>query len=150
MQLKWQCKSFKDLSVEEFFKIIFLREQVFVVEQKCAYQDCDHKDLDSYHLMGWYGNELVAYLRIIKPGISYKEVSIGRVVVSPEHREKGLGFLLMEEGIRVALAKYHSGIIRISAQQYLIPFYESLSFSTTGEGYLEDDIPHIEMVYGEG
>jgi len=150
MQLTWISKPFEELSTEELFKIIFLREHVFVVEQKCAYQDCDYKDLDSYHLMGWYGDELVAYLRIIKAGISYKEVSIGRVVVSPEHRKKGLGFLLMQEGIRVALAKYNSGIIRISAQQYLIPFYESLSFSTTGEGYLEDDIPHIEMVYGEG
>lgn len=145
--LNWLVKAYKDLSKDELFDIYFLRQEVFVVEQECPYQDCDYKDKSSYHLLGYDNDVLVAYLRIVEPGISFQDASIGRVVTKATHRRVGLGKVLMLKGIESAVQLYSSEVIRISAQQYLIPFYESLNFKTEGEGYLEDDIPHIEMVY---
>ena len=150
MSLKAQSvilKSFQDLDKEELYKFLQLRIEVFVVEQNCPYQDCDHKDKLSFHLLGYYNGVLVAYLRIVDPGISFKEVSIGRVVTKAKYRGQGLGKVLMLKAIESVIRLYDSHAIRISAQQYLTPFYESLNFITVGEGYLEDDIPHIEMIH---
>tara|TARA_B110000438_G_C15563640_1_gene542240 strand:- start:180 stop:635 length:456 start_codon:yes stop_codon:yes gene_type:complete len=148
-ELKWFIKSFKDLNSDEFFDMYYLRQEVFVVEQNCPYQDCDEKDKNSYHLLAYDGDILVAYLRIVEPGYSYFEASIGRVVTKLEYRGKGIGNILMTKGIESVQSLYHTPTVRISAQQYLIPFYTSLKFETVGESYLEDDIPHIEMVYRE-
>jgi ElaA protein len=147
VELKWFIKSFKDLNSDELFDMYYLRQEVFVVEQNCPYQDCDEKDKNSFHLLAYDGEILVAYLRIVEPGISYDEPSIGRVVTKSTYRGKGLGKLLMEKGIEQVLSIFIKPDLRISAQQYLIPFYESLMFTTVGDGYLEDDIPHIEMIY---
>ena len=148
-ELKWLIKSFEGLKSDELFDIYFLRQEVFVVEQNCPYQDCDEKDKNSYHLLAYDGEVLVAYLRIVEPGYSYKEPSIGRVVTKLEYRGKGIGNILMTKGIEAVYSLYHVPTVRISAQKYLIPFYTSLKFETVGESYLEDDIPHIEMVYRE-
>ncbi len=145
MQLKWVFKKFDELVAAELYAIIQLRNEVFVVEQNCVYQDADDKDQKSYHLAGWDGEILVAYTRIIPPGISYTQASIGRVVTSTKYRKTGVGKILMQESISKAFNLFNCTEIKIGAQVYLTKFYESLGFFKTGNEYLEDGIPHIEM-----
>ncbi len=147
MQLAWKYTSFNDLTVNELYKILQLRNEVFVVEQNCIYQDADNKDNVSFHLTGWEGAKLVAYCRILPPGISYPEASIGRVVSSPAYRDKGFGRELMKVAITKTLAQFSCNKITISAQLYLQQFYSTLGFVAEGETYLEDDIPHIKMKF---
>lgn len=147
MQLKWKLNYFKELSTEELYTILQLRNEVFVVEQNCVYQDADNKDSISFHLSGWDGGNLVAYCRILPPGVSYTEASIGRVVSSPEYRNKGYGKQLMNEAIIHTLAQFECNTIKISAQLYLQKFYEQLGFVKLSDSYLEDNIPHIEMLF---
>jgi ElaA protein len=143
MELK--CKDFSELTTTELFEIYRLRAAVFVVEQNCAYQDVDEKDLRSYHLTLHENNALIGYLRIIIPGGSYPEPSIGRVVVAAHRRRNGAGRKLMEEGLREAERIFGKKEIVISAQTYLEKFYASMGFVSEGLQYLEDDIPHIQM-----
>jgi ElaA protein len=145
--MTFRLKKFSELNVSELYELLKLRAEVFVVEQKCAYQDLDGKDQDSLHLLGYENKDLVAYARLVKPGISYKEASIGRVVVSPVCRKKKYGYLLMEQALRDCELNFSAEQIVISAQQYLEKFYCSLGFATESEPYLEDDIPHIKMRY---
>jgi ElaA protein len=147
MQLKWKLNYFKELSTEELYTILQLRNEVFVVEQNCVYQDADSKDSISFHLSGWDGVNLVAYCRILPPGVSYTEASIGRVVSSPQYRNKGYGKQLMNEAIIHTLAQFECNTIKISAQLYLQKFYEQLGFVKLSDSYLEDNIPHIEMLF---
>lgn len=145
--MKWSCKTFKDLSLDEFHDIIQLRETVFVVEQNCPYLDVDGKDKEALHVFGEHEGKIVATTRILKPGKSYDEVAIGRVVTSPIVRGTGMGKQLMEESMN--FVKLHFGVvpIRISAQTYLLKYYKLFGFIETGEEYLEDNIPHMEMLY---
>lgn len=145
MQLTWVFKKFDDLSAAELYAIMQLRNEVFVVEQNCVYQDADGKDRASWHLAGWDGETLVAYTRIIPPGISYQEASIGRVVTSPRYRGTGAGKDLMEQSISKVFSQFNCTEIKIGAQLYLTRFYQSLGFSQSGPEYDEDGIPHIEM-----
>jgi ElaA protein len=147
MQLKWKLNYFKELSTEELYTILQLRNEVFVVEQNCVYQDADNKDSISFHLSGWDGGNLVAYCRILPPGVSYTEASIGRVVSSLQYRNKGYGKQLMNEAIIHTLAQFECNTIKISAQLYLQKFYEQLGFVKLSDSYLEDNIPHIEMLF---
>ena len=147
MQLKWKLNYFKELSTEELYTILQLRNEVFVVEQNCVYQDADNKDSISFHLSGWDGVNLVAYCRILPPGVSYTEASIGRVVSSPQYRNRGYGKQLMNEAIIHTLAQFECNTIKISAQLYLQKFYEQLGFVKLSDSYLEDNIPHIEMLF---
>ena len=146
----WKCKPFRDLSVYELYDILRLRSEVFVVEQNCVYLDTDNKDQHCYHLCGWKSDKLVAYVRILPPQLSFDEPSIGRVVTSPLYRRTGAGRLLMKEAIDECCRLFGELNIRIGAQLYLKKFYESLGFRQTGEMYLEDNIPHVEMVYTWG
>lgn len=146
MQLNWVYKKFEELTAAELYNILQLRNEVFVVEQNCVYQDADGKDHLSMHLCGWDGSKLVAYTRIIPPGISYTDASIGRVVTSPAYRRTGAGRLLMQESIQLCLTGFNVTGIRIGAQVYLSDFYQSLGFKPVGSQYLEDGIPHIEMI----
>ena len=146
MSANWIVKKFDELSVAELYTIIQLRNEVFVVEQDCPYQDADGKDQESWHLCGWQENELVAYCRIIPPGISYDEASIGRVVTSPAHRKSGLGRELMEIGIEKTYSLFSTDQIQIGAQRYLEKFYNTLGFTAVGDPYLEDGIPHLHML----
>lgn len=130
----------------ELYAILRLRTEVFVVEQACIFQDMDNKDQLSYHLMGWENNNLVAYTRLVPPGISYQEASIGRVVTSPAVRSNGLGKLLMEKSIEQTIHLYGKTPIKLGAQLYLKKFYESLGFRQTSDIYDEDGIDHIEMI----
>lgn len=142
----WTCKKFEDLGVQELYSILQLRNQVFIVEQNCPYPDCDNKDLKSWHLMGIENGKLLAYSRLIPAGISYRETSIGRVVNSPAARGKGLGKELMQKSIQHIHELFQTETIRIGAQLYLQQFYSSFGFVKTGEIYMEDNIPHIEML----
>ena len=146
MELKWIFKSFTELTATELYAVLQLRNEVFVVEQNCVYQDADGKDQKCWHLMGWLGDELAAYTRIIPPGISYDEASIGRVVTAPKYRGTGLGIKLMEESIRNTFELFNCTSIKIGAQVYLTKFYQSLGFVQCSSEYLEDGIPHIEMI----
>jgi ElaA protein len=143
----WKCKPFRDLSVYELYDILRLRSEVFVVEQHCLYLDADNKDQLCYHLCGWKGDKLVAYVRLLPPQLAFNEPSIGRVVTSSLYRRTGAGRLLMKEAIEECCRLFGERNIRIGAQLYLKKFYESLGFRQTSEVYLEDNIEHVEMVY---
>ncbi|PWJ43925.1 GNAT family N-acetyltransferase [Sediminitomix flava] len=144
----FELKSYNELSKEELYEIIQLRVLVFVIEQDCPYQDLDNKDQDSYHLMQRdENNRLMGYLRIVKPGISYEEPSLGRIVTHPDFRRQGWGVPLVEKGISFITNQLKKDSIRISAQMYLRKFYEGIGFKQVSEEYLEDNIPHMEMLF---
>jgi ElaA protein len=144
--VSWHCKKFDDLSPHELYKIMQLRNEVFVVEQNCVYQDADDKDPHCYHLMGWNNDKLVAYTRLLPPGLAYTEPSIGRVVTSPSARGGGIGRELMEKSIEEVHQLFGTTSIKIGAQLYLLHFYTSLGFKQTSVVYLEDNIEHVEMI----
>lgn len=143
--IAFRTKSFGELTSTELYAILKLRAEVFVVEQTCPYLDPDGKDEEAFHVMGYEGTELAAYARILKPGVSYTEAAIGRVVVAPNQRGKKYGEQVMKESMAFAFKQFSTNVIIISAQQYLEKFYNGLGFVTKGEMYLEDDIPHIKM-----
>lgn len=137
---------FNELTPIELYTILRLRNEVFVVEQNCVYQDADKKDPYCHHLMMWDGNNLVAYARLLPQGLSYEQMSIGRVISSPAYRGTGAGKLLIEHAINACKELFGDGPIKIGAQLYLKKFYESFGFEQKSEMYLEDDIEHIEMI----
>jgi len=144
--MKWLLKKFSDLSPDELYAILRLRSEVFVVEQTCIFQDMDNKDQSAWHLMGWQNDMLLAYTRLIPPGIAYKYPSIGRVVTSPAARGIGLGKELMKKSIEETITLYGHLPIQIGAQVYLKKFYDELGFEQTSDIYMEDGIEHIEML----
>ena len=146
MEITWKQLSFEQLSNIDLYKILQLRAAVFVIEQNCIYQDLDDKDFKSYHVCAFSGDDLLAYTRVLPAALSYDEVSIGRVVTSVKARGKGIGKLLMEQSIATAYELYGKTDIKISAQFYLLKFYQSLGFVEEGAVYLEDNIEHIQMV----
>jgi ElaA protein len=146
MHLNWTFKSFEELTTTELYAILQLRSEVFVVEQNCVYLDIDGKDKKSFHLMAWQGDDLAAYTRSVPPGISFTEASIGRVLSSPKYRGLGIGITLMQKSIHHTLESYATNKIRIGAQLYLKKFYEGFGFVAQGDEFLEDGIPHIEML----
>ncbi len=139
-----------ELSARELHAILAARERVFIVEQNCPYQDADDYDQVSWHLACYSDGQLAAYLRIVDAGHKYAEPSIGRVLTVKEYRGTGLGRQLMQEAISSFEAMYPYQDIRISAQSYLLDFYQSFGFKPVGGEYLEDDIPHIEMLRAFG
>lgn len=145
--MNWKIKKFTELKVEELYKILKLRNEIFIVEQKCPYLDCDNKDFNSYHLFLEDNNDIIASLRIIEKGISYDEISIGRVAVKKNYRGKGISREMMLKAIKFIENNLNEDTIKIQAQSYLIGFYSSLGFKAVSEEYLEDNIPHIDMVY---
>ena len=144
--MNWSLKKFDELTVHELYAIFQLRIEVFAIEQNCVYQDVDNKDQQSYHFMGWENKKLVAYTRLVPPGIGFSEPSIGRVVTSPSVRRTGIGKELMKKSIEKAKELFGNAPIKIGAQLYLKKFYESFGFVQTGDIYLEDNIEHIKMI----
>ena len=143
MELRWHDRAFTELSVGELYAIVQLREAVFVVEQTCAYLDADGLDPASRHLFAaTTAGEIHAYLRIVPPSVKYAEISLGRIVTSPAARRGGLG----KELVRRGLAAVGSVPVRIGAQLYLERFYNGFGFVRAGDEYLEDGIPHVEML----
>jgi ElaA protein len=145
MEIQWKIKSFETLSVNELYDILRLRSEIFVVEQNCVYLDIDGKDKFALHLFGEFEGEIVGYSRLFKPGITFDNASIGRVVVDANYRDRKWGHDLMREAIAGIKNHFGETKITIGAQLYLKKFYESHGFVQTSEIYLEDDIPHIEM-----
>ena len=148
MHLDWQIKHYPELTINEFHDIVALRLKAFVVEQNCTYLDLDGKDKKCYHLICRDGfGKVVATARILPPGLSYPVVSIGRVVVDESIRGNGSGHELMKQTMAFAAEEFGNPDILISAQKHLESFYNKHKFTSTGKEYLEDDIPHVEMMF---
>lgn len=144
--MKINTKNFQDLTTLELYNILQLRSQVFVVEQDCVYQDIDGKDQKALHILGYKNEKLIAYTRVFKPNDYFKEASIGRVVVQENERQHNYGYDIMKASVEAIKTHYNKTTIRISAQTYLKQFYNNLDFFEVGETYLEDGIPHINMI----
>jgi ElaA protein len=144
--ISWTCKSFSELSAAELYAVMQLRSAVFVVEQNCVFQDADNKDQASFHYMGWQQDTLLAYTRLVPPGVAYEEPSIGRVVTDITARRSGIGRQLMQQSVTECRKLFGNAAIRIGAQLYLREFYTSLGFIPTGGIYPEDGIDHIQML----
>lgn len=139
-------RTYEALNKKQLYEILRLRAEVFVVEQNCPYQDVDGKDDTALHVLGYIGDQLMAYTRIFEAGNYFDHASIGRVVVKKEFRKHTYGQELMEFSIRAVHTQGLGEFIEISAQKYLERFYTDLGFAPTGAEYLEDGIPHLRMI----
>ncbi|HHP1041587.1 GNAT family N-acetyltransferase [Bacillus thuringiensis] len=142
----WNLKKFDELTNIELYNLLKERTLVFVVEQNCPYPEVDGKDPFSYHLFKENNGEIIAYLRIVPAGVSYQEISIGRVFVKKEYRGQGIAEELLKKGLDFIQNELKEKTVKIQAQDYLRKFYSSFGFQTISETYLEDNIPHIDMV----
>lgn len=140
-------KKFEELDTKELHSILKIRNEVFVVEQNCAYQDCDDFDYQAYHMYLQDEEGMYAYIRIFDKDIIYDDyASFGRVLVTKRHRGEQIGRELVARAVEFIRDELKINNIKISAQEYLTKFYESFGFEVKSEVYLEDDIPHIKMV----
>lgn len=142
----FKLKSFKELTVHELYDALKLRQDVFIIEQNSIYEDLDRKDQQSKHVLGFLDDTLIAYSRILPPGLSYLEASIGRIITSPSVRGKNLGRELVRYSIDTCRTLYPDSAIRISAQQHLQKFYGEFGFRTISEPYDDGGILHVEML----
>ena len=145
--ITWQDLHHGELTVPQLYAVLKLRCAVFVVEQTCAYQDVDGDDLvgENRHLLGWRGDELVAYARILKSDDEYEPVVIGRVIVSPAVRGEKLGYQLMEKALDACQKQWPDKALYLGAQAHLQSFYGHFGFTPVTDIYDEDGIPHIGM-----
>ena len=147
--MKWRLKKFSELTNEEVYKILQLRNEIFILEQSCPYLDCDGKDEESYHLFASDNENIIAYLRIIKKGIICDDTAIGRVCVDKKYRKNNLGREMLLRAISFIENELKEKKIKIQAQSYLYDFYKSLGFNEISDTYLEDGISHIDMIYNK-
>lgn len=145
-EVVWKIKSFEKLAIKELYAILKIRQEVFIVEQTCYYLDADGYDEKAIHIWGEKHGEIVAYCRIFEPKIKYPESSLGRVLTNPSYRNLNLGKVLLKIALHTIEVKFNTPNVRISAQDYLLRFYSEFGFISTGLEYLEDDIPHTEML----
>jgi ElaA protein len=146
-QLRWSFLTFSELSVAQLYDLLHVRCQVFIAEQ-VAFQDLDYKDQSGWHLLGRDdAGVLQAYVRVLPPGLAYDEPSIGRVAVMQAMRGTGVGWELMRHAMAETDRLWPGAAIRIGAQAYLQKFYEGCGFEPASDLYLEDDIPHLTMLY---
>lgn len=146
MHMTWYVKAFHELTATEVYTILKERTDVFVVEQNCPYPEVDGKDLKSYHLYKVEQDEIVAYARLLPKGVSYEEASIGRVLVKKEYRGRGLAQELLKRSLAYLEQSLEETTIKIQAQDYLRDFYGSFGFKAISDTYLEDGIPHVDML----
>ena len=149
--MKFQCQSFSDLTPLQLWKILKLRQEVFVLEQECLFPEIDDKDPSALHIYttdhdAEPNGPLQAYCRLLAPGLRFEEPCISRVVVAASRRGTGLGQELMHFAIAQIHQRFGNGPIRISAQQHLGPFYARVGFEPCSQPYLEDDIWHLDML----
>jgi len=147
--IEWKILRFEQLTTMQLYQLLALRVEVFVVEQTCYYQELDGKDFESqtHHVMGTLDEKIVAYTRVLAPGVSYSEyASIGRVIVDKSCRGMNVGNDLMERSMALTNHLWPNIQVKISAQQPLEQFYNEFGFQKASEMYLEDDIPHIAMI----
>ena len=147
MAYRWQTSEFAELDTNHLYAALRLRQQVFAVEQDCAYLDLDNMDQSAIHMLCWQEDQLLAYQRCLAPDKTFAESALGRIVVSPEARGHQLGKELVQRGISHNLKRWPAQNIRIHAQAHLQDFYHSLGFTAEGELFDEDGIPHIQMVH---
>lgn len=140
----WTIKTFDQLTLEELYDILRLRVDVFVVEQQCPYPEIDGKDREALHVFAQDQEGVQAYLRVLRPGVSFSEASLGRVI--SRRRRQGLGTQLLQRGLQAAEEWLGKRPIRIEAQTYAKAFYEQAGFRQVSEEFLEDGIPHIQML----
>ena len=145
--MHWQTLTFSELSQEQLYAILRLRQQVFVVEQNCVFLDLDNLDQGAIHMLCLEGEKMRAYQRCIAPHSNSHDSLLGRIVVCPDMRNKQLGKKLVQRGIEHNLLRWPGSDIRISAQAHLQRFYAALGFNSEGGEYLEDGIPHQQMRY---
>jgi len=145
-RINWQWFSFAELSLKQLYEVLKLRQEVFIVEQNCAYLDADELDLGSFHLLGFVDEQLAAYSRVLPAGMRFAHPSIGRIVVSPAFRKFGFGKELVQESLAHLEKHFGNQAVTIHAQAHLQKFYEALGFQRSSEEFLEDGIPHIEML----
>lgn len=145
-KINWEFCNFRELSLEKLYVILAERQAVFVVEQNCPFQEADGLDDKARHLLGWKGNQLAAYARIVQPGAKFKQPSIGRILTTLNGRGKGFGIALMHEAIKRTEELYPGTDIALSAQLYLEKFYNKFDFARVSDIYDEDGIPHIDML----
>lgn len=143
--IKWTCQPFAQLHLATLYSILRLRTEVFVVEQNCVYQDMDNYDQQALHLCGMADAQLLAYARLLAPGVKYPDASIGRVVTAPGARGTGRGREVVARAIMQCEGLWPEAGITLSAQHHLEKFYSSLGFKAVSDSYMEDGIPHIEM-----
>lgn len=150
--VRWRCCRFEELGVQELERIYRARQQVFNIEQDCVYLDVDGADPRCLHLAAWSDahDEPLAYARIVAPGVKYAEPSIGRVITTMPARGTGLGRELVRRAVEQATAHFPGQGIRISAQAHLARFYGAFGFEAVGDEYMEDGIPHVEMLRPAG
>ena len=151
-KVRWQWSRFADLAPAELYAALAARQQVFTVEQKCAFQDADGHDLHAWHLFAWDSHPaepaVAGYLRVLDPGRKFAEPSIGRVLTLPPYRGIGFGRTLIAEGLDRTRLAWPEKPIRIAAQQRLERFYNTLGFHAVAPPYDEDGILHIDMLAG--
>jgi ElaA protein len=145
MKLAFKLKTFSGLTTTELYDILQLRSEVFVVEQDCVYQDIDGKDDKALHLFAYKNKNLVAYARLFGPGDYFDDASIGRVIIKENERKYGYGHQLMKAANTAVDTHFNTSKVHLSAQQYLVKFYNAHGYLEIGDGYLEDGIPHIGM-----
>ena len=138
--------TFEELTTKKLYDILRLRSEIFIVEQDCVYQDIDGKDERAIHVMGWEDGILVAYARCFKGGDYFEEAGIGRILVRENYRKMHYGHKITNAAIEVTQKRYNAEKIKISAQTYLVTFYEHHGFKTVGDRYMEDGIPHVAMI----
>lgn len=146
--MKWNTAKFHQITTDQLYDILKLRIDIFIVEQKCPYPELDDKDrhVETRHLTAYHDSKLIAYTRLLPPGLSYPDVSIGRFAVEASVRHQGVGALLIEKSLEEIDKIWPDKAIRISAQEHLKDFYEKVGFIKVSDCYLEDGIPHIEML----
>lgn len=142
----WKIKSFDEFTVPELYAVLKARIDVFVIEQNCPYPDLDNYDQRGIHIWAEENGQILAYCRVFDKGIKYDETSLGRVLTTAQGRGKNLGRQLIRYAVEIIENRFHTSEIKISAQDYLLRFYSEFGFTDTGKKYLEDDIPHTEMI----
>jgi len=147
MSCRWNTVAFDDLSNNELYQIMRLRQDIFIIEQNCFYSDLDGLDQTARHMLAWEDGALLAYLRALPPGCSYPQSSLGRIAVADLARGRQLGRELVQRGITHNLQHWPGSDIQIGAQAHLSQFYSSLGFKTVGQEYIEDGIPHCHMLF---
>ncbi len=143
METKLHIKRFDELTVGELYALLHVRNEVFVVEQNCVYQDLDFHDQQSLHLWLTVGDEIVAQCRVCPAGVHMSNICIGRVITT--QRGKGYGERIMREAIKAAQDMFGATLIEIEAQVYAKGFYEKVGFRQSSDTFQLDGLPHIKM-----
>ena len=146
--MQYAIKTFEELTNTELYQMLKLRQEVFIIEQACIYPDIDNRDESAHHLIALDHGKIIGCLRILGKGAVFEEASIGRVVVSECCRGRGIAKKMMQQAIQFIGSAQKEKYIKISAQTYVVPFYSSLGFEAVSEEYLEDGIPHVDMLCG--